>query len=69
LVSFANQGPDQGWRDGCHRRLLQGGFWLSKPDVAGQPLLKAVLGNPFTTDQHLDQLASLVQQSCMGTTK
>jgi len=69
LVSFAHQGPDQGWRDGCHRRLLQGGFWLSKPDLAGQPLLKAVLGNPFTTDQHLDQLAALVQQSCMGKTK
>ncbi len=66
LVSFARQGPDQGWRDACHRQLLQGGFWLSKPALAGQPLLKAVLGNPFTTDQHLDQLAALVQQSCLG---
>lgn len=51
------------WRDAAHGLLLREGFWLSRPDLGGRPLLKAVLGNPYTTPQHLHQLADLLRRS------
>lgn len=51
------------WRDHCHQALLQQHFWLSKPDLNGQPLLKAVLGNPFTSEAHLEQLAAIINST------
>jgi len=51
------------WRERCHQALLQQHFWLSKPDLHGQPLLKAVLGNPFTSEAHLEQLAAIINST------
>ena len=51
------------WRDHTHGLLHQQGFWLSKPDLDGRPLLKAVLGNPFTSDHHLERLAGIINRS------
>jgi glutamate/tyrosine decarboxylase-like PLP-dependent enzyme len=51
------------WRDRVHQDLLDSGYWLSKPDWRELPLLKAVLGNPFTTDSHLEQLAEIIAKS------
>jgi hypothetical protein len=51
------------WRDSCHKQLLESGFWLSKPDWQDLPLLKAVLGNPFTSAMHLEQLAAIISRS------
>jgi len=48
------------WRDAAHGLLLRQGFWLSRPDLEGRPLLKAVMGNPYTTPQHLQRLADLL---------
>ena len=48
------------WRDAAHGLLLRPGFWLSRPDLEGRPLLKAVMGNPYTTPQHLQRLADLL---------
>ncbi|MCF8131596.1 MAG: aspartate aminotransferase family protein [Synechococcus sp. Tobar2m-G35] len=52
-----------GWRDTAHALLLREGFWLSRPDVAGQPLLKAVFGNPYTSPQHIQRLAELLRST------
>lgn len=51
------------WRDHTHAELQQQGFWLSRPDLNGRPLLKAVLGNPCTSDHHLEQLAAIINRS------
>ncbi len=51
------------WREAAHGLLLREGFWLSRPDLEGRPLLKAVLGNPYTTPEHLQRLADLLQIS------
>lgn len=51
------------WREAAHGLLLREGFWLSRPDLEGRPLLKAVLGNPYTTPEHLRRLADLLQIS------
>ena len=51
------------WRDRVHQALLDQHLWLSKPSLAGQPLLKAVLGNPFTGERELQQIAAVLQSS------
>lgn len=51
------------WRDHTHGLLHQQGFWLSRPDLDGRPLLKAVLGNPFTNEDHLEHLAGIINRS------
>ncbi len=51
------------WRDGVHQALLDQQLWLSKPNLNGLPLLKAVLGNPFTGEPELQQIAAVVQSS------
>ena len=67
LLSFnsaaASADEQINWRDRCHKQLLESGFWLSKPDWRDLPLLKAVLGNPFTSAMHLEQLASIISRS------
>ena len=52
-----------GWRDRVHQALLEQNLWLSKPNLNGQPLLKAVLGNPFTGERELQQIAAVLQAS------
>ena len=52
-----------GWRDRVHQALLEHNLWLSKPNINGQPLLKAVLGNPFTGERELQQIAAVLQAS------
>ena len=49
------------WRDRVHQALLDQQLWLSKPHLNGQPLLKAVLGNPFTGERELQQIAAVLQ--------
>ena len=49
------------WRDRVHQALLDQQLWLSKPQLNGQPLLKAVLGNPFTGERELKQIAAVLQ--------
>ena len=49
------------WRDDAHGLLLREGFWLSRPDLEGQPVLKAVFGNPYTSPKHIQRLAELLQ--------
>ena len=51
------------WRDRVHQALLDQQLWLSKPSLKGQPLLKAVLGNPFTGERELQQIAAVLQAS------
>ena len=51
------------WRDRVHQALLEQHLWLSKPNLNGQPLLKAVLGNPFTGESELEQIAAVLQAS------
>ncbi|MCP9793763.1 pyridoxal phosphate-dependent decarboxylase family protein [Synechococcus lacustris] len=67
LLSFTASGMESenqvAWRDRCHRELLTSNFWLSKPNWRELPLLKAVLGNPYTSSEHLQQLASVVKKS------
>ena len=49
------------WSDTTRSRLLHAGFLLSRPQYDGHHWLKAVLGNPHTTREHLRQLADLIQ--------
>jgi sulfinoalanine decarboxylase len=61
LVSFTSKASDRSaWRDRTHRQLLENELWLSRPDLDGEPLLKAVLGNPFTKTCQLEQLTRVV---------
>ena len=49
------------WSETTRSKLLRGGFLLSRPQYDGHHWLKAVLGNPHTTNEHLQQLADLIQ--------
>ena len=49
------------WSETTRSRLLREGFLLSRPQYEGHHWLKAVLGNPHTTTEHLQQLADLIQ--------
>ena len=51
------------WSDMTRQLLIQHRFMLSRPLYGTCHCLKAVLGNPHTTDEHLDQLASLINKS------
>ncbi len=51
------------WSETTRRILIQHRFMLSRPLYGSSHCLKAVLGNPHTTSEHLDQLASLINQS------
>ena len=67
LLAFTPAGasPSQAeaWSAQTRQRLLEGQLMLSRPLYGGRHHLKAVLGNPNTTNAHLDQLADLVAQS------
>ena len=49
------------WSETTRSKLLREGFLLSRPQYDGHHWLKAVLGNPHTTNEHLQQLADLIQ--------
>ena len=51
------------WSERTRHHLLQKRFMLSRPRYDSGYCLKAVLGNPHTTAEHLDQLASLINAS------
>ncbi len=51
------------WCETTRRMLLQQGFMLSRPHYDQSHCLKAVLGNPHTTELHLQQLAALINAS------
>jgi len=51
------------WSARTRQRLLDQQLMLSRPLHAGRHHLKAVLGNPHTTEAHLQTLASLLAQS------
>jgi sulfinoalanine decarboxylase len=67
LLAFTPAGTtaDQAehWSQTTRQRLLQDGLMLSRPLYAGRHHLKAVLGNPHTQPQQLQQLADLVHHS------
>jgi sulfinoalanine decarboxylase len=67
LLAFTPAGasPSQAeaWSAQTRQRLLEGQLMLSRPLYGGRHHLKAVLGNPYTTNAHLDQLADLVAHS------
>jgi sulfinoalanine decarboxylase len=67
LLAFTPAGasPSQAeaWSAQTRQRLLEGQLMLSRPLYGGRHHLKAVLGNPHTTNAYLDQLADLVAQS------
>ena len=54
------------WSEHTRSRLLRAGFLLSRPQYDGHHWLKAVLGNPHTTTEHLQQLADLIQSDLPG---
>ena len=54
------------WSEHTRSRLLREGFLLSRPQYDGHHWLKAVLGNPHTTTEHLQQLADLIQSDLPG---
>jgi len=53
----------QAWSDRTRQRLLQEQLMLSRPHYAGRHHLKAVLGNPHTKPDHLENLARVVHAS------
>ena len=51
------------WSESTRQLLIRHRFMLSRPSYGTSHCLKAVLGNPHTTSEHLDQLASLINGS------
>jgi len=52
------------WSQRIRQRLLRDGLMLSRPDYQGYHHLKAVLGNPHTTSEHLEALSAILLGSC-----
>lgn len=50
------------WTLILRQTLMREGFMLSRPLYAGCHHLKAVLGNPHTTEAHIDQLAACINR-------
>lgn len=66
LLAFCPQGLTAAeaaqWSEQTRRRLLEAQLLLSRPLVHGQHHLKAVLGNPNTSEAELTTLASVVAE-------
>ena len=52
------------WSQRTRQLLLRDGLMLSRPDYQGYHHLKAVLGNPHTTSEHLEALSAILLGSC-----
>ena len=67
LLAFKPAGctPEQAerWSQQTRRRLLESQLMLSRPHYQGHHHLKAVLGNPHTTADHLQRLAEIIAAS------
>jgi sulfinoalanine decarboxylase len=67
LLAFVPRGcsPDlaEHWSAQTRQRLLDHQLMLSRPLHAGRHHLKAVLGNPHTSDAHLQAIATVVAAS------
>jgi sulfinoalanine decarboxylase len=67
LLAFVPRGcsPDlaERWSAQTRQRLLDHQLMLSRPLHAGRHHLKAVLGNPHTSDAHLQAIATVVAAS------
>jgi sulfinoalanine decarboxylase len=67
LLAFVPRGcsPDlaEGWSAQTRQRLLDHQLMLSRPLHGGRHHLKAVLGNPHTSDAHLQAIATVVAAS------
>ena len=58
------QGADSDlWCETTRRTLLQQGFMLSRPHYERGHCLKAVFGNPHTSEEHLARLSDLINSS------
>ncbi|MGB1415933.1 MAG: pyridoxal phosphate-dependent decarboxylase family protein [Synechococcus sp.] len=66
LVAFCPStscsGDSSSWTLALRQELMREGFMLSRPMYAGSHHLKAVLGNPHTTDAHIAQLAACINR-------
>ena len=51
------------WAVATRQKLLDQKFMLSRPFHHDRYYLKAVMGNPHTKSNHLDELANLINQS------
>jgi glutamate/tyrosine decarboxylase-like PLP-dependent enzyme len=67
LLAFRPEGIDgeqaEGWSRATRQALLEKQLMLSRPLYRGHHHLKAVLGNPHTSLEHLDRLAEVVRES------
>ena len=67
LLAFRPRGIEPAaaatWSSTTRQQLLLAGLMLSRPLYQGHHHLKAVLGNPYTAPQHLEQLAAIVARS------
>ena len=67
LQTFHPRGLDadqcMAWSERARRMLLNAGYLLSRPTYNGQFCLKAVFGNPHTSSQHLEDLATRINSS------
>ncbi len=67
LVACSLKGSDanevSAWSLKTRQNLLAYQFMLSRPLYQGRHYLKAVLGNPFTQSNHLDELAKILNSS------
>jgi sulfinoalanine decarboxylase len=70
LLAFRPEGIDgvhsEGWSRATRQALLEEQLMLSRPFYRGHHHLKAVLGNPHTTSQHLERLAQVVGRSLLA---
>ncbi len=69
LISVTPKGVDrdkaQSWSASTRDSLLKNNLMLSRPLYRERYYLKVVLGNPHTTTEHLDLLATLLKESLL----
>ena len=58
-----NQNQTEAWSEHTRQQLLTAGFMLSRPQYDDRSCLKAVFGNPHTTQTHLQELAERINAS------